>query len=202
MTTTRIVLTQPFVRHPAGTVFELHEALGVSGWDDDERVRDRQYFGDKRCYRLPDGGNGAVCELPAADTRPCPPEVFDGIDLRTGPVRITGDQVENGGNSLKYEGHLMEINGINAQGVYFPPEKLGAAIQSAELRDSLRETEMGKPAMMGETFDFSELNPGFYQLMLTLKSGIIHRVSFVKSFPLVVTFEGNSSRFQVQKTLY
>ncbi len=35
-----VALLHRFVRHPAGLVFQLNEATGISGWDDDDRVRE------------------------------------------------------------------------------------------------------------------------------------------------------------------
>jgi hypothetical protein len=58
MQTARVVLMEPFVRHPAGQVFELEAITTVSDWHPDERVRERLSFTDKRAYYLPDGGNG------------------------------------------------------------------------------------------------------------------------------------------------
>ena len=84
METVRMVLTEPFVRHAAGHVFEVNAATGASGWEEDTRLRERLNFSNKQTYFLPDGGNGHGAELSVSTTKPCPPDVFDGMDLRSG----------------------------------------------------------------------------------------------------------------------
>lgn len=208
MPTTRIVLLEPFVRHPPGLVFELSEATGVSGWDDDERVRDRQSFTDKRVYFLPDGGNGASYELPLRITAPCPPEVFEGIDLRAGPCRVTGAWMAPGGDEsaaspsdLKYNAQLLKINGINAQGIAMALEKGPSKII---LKDLLRNHTLQK--MESEDahlqLDFSDLPPGFYKLTIYVHNGPGYFMQFIKSFPYLVEFKGNSENYELRRTLY
>ncbi|NUQ26492.1 MAG: hypothetical protein HUU34_21300 [Saprospiraceae bacterium] len=208
MHTTRIVLTEPFVRHPAGLVFELDEATGVSGWDDDERVRDRQNFSDKRVYFLPDGGNGGSYELPSHMTAPCPPEVFVGVDLRTGPCRITGAWTAPGGDetsaspsNLKYDAKLLRINDINAQGIEMTLERKQAEII---LVDVLRSETLRRFEAAGNPFqlDFSELPPGFYKITIHLHKGPTHYLQFIKAFPYIVEFQGNMGSYQLHRTLY
>lgn len=84
-----IVLTHPFLLHYAGSIFELSDTIGDSGWDEDDRVRDRQPCYDKRVYSLPDNGKGVSIELPVEYTRLCPPKILNEIDLKSGPCRIT-----------------------------------------------------------------------------------------------------------------
>lgn len=208
METTLIILTQPFVRQPAGLVFELNADIGVSDWPDDERLRERLNFQDKRCYHLLDGGNGRSYELPLQDTRACPEGVFDGIDLHSGPVRLTATVLEVPGASettvtnLKYDAVLSPLGEHAAQAVRFDPAQLGGLPDSAELIDRLREKNLPPPDISTDLLDFSELGPGFYQLNLSVKNVGVHRICLMKSFPLLVIFEGNSARYQVQKTLY
>lgn len=208
MHTTRIVLTEPFVRHPAGLVFELDEATGVSGWDDDERVREKMSFSDKRVYFLPDGGNGSSYELPLHMTAPCPPDVFEGVDLRTGPCRVTGawtavDGIETSAtpSNLKYDATLLKINDVNAQGIEFALEQKQADII---LSDVLRSETLRRFEAFGNPFqlDFSELHPGFYKMTIHLHKGPTHYLQFVKAFPYLVEFKGNTGTYQLHRTLY
>lgn len=203
MTTTRIVLTEPFVRHPAGLVFEVNAAQGTSGWDDDERLRERLNFSDKRTYHLPDGGNGAAYDLPAHMAKPCPPGVFEDVDLHSGPCRVTGatDGQTGSASPLKYNIKLLEINGLAAQALQFPLSDLPARPVKMTLTDTLRGEAMREfPA--SDIVDCSRLLPGFYRLEIRLMGGGWLDVRFIKSFPLLVFFEGNTGRFSVQKTLY
>ncbi len=209
MKTVWIALTQPFVRHPAGLVFELDEATGISGWDDDERVRERQNYSDKRCYRLPDGGNGLACELPVSMTAVCPPEVFADEDLRSGPCRVTGaERVENqttsADSNLKYGIALAELNGLNAQGLHLPLNHWPSSPKTLRLIDRLRETEilsLGWEVLPDGLLDCSALRPGFYALEIEISSVLLYRVLFIKSFPLLVQMAPNG-QYTTLKTLY
>lgn len=205
--TTLVVLTEPFIRQPAGQVFELSAATGVSGWDPDERVREKQYFGDKRIWWLPDAGHGAGAELPVNSTRLCPPEVFSGVDITTGPCRVTGsfcsssDGQPASPTDLKYNCNLKEINGLPAQGVIFT---LDQTPDSITLKDVLRKEPLHNFSITGsEVFlDFSGFRPGFYEVTVLMPDSFFHQIKVFKSFPLLVFFEGNSPRYTVQPTLY
>ena len=143
MKTTRIVLTEPFVKHPAGLVFELPAAMNVGGWDVDERVRDRQNFSGKQTYRLPDGGNGNDYELPIQSTKNCPDGIFEDEALHKGPFRLTRAAFdrEGAGNEIYNPGfNLLEINGIPAQGFEFPMDLASATSSTTSGRPSITAT--------------------------------------------------------------
>ena len=205
--TTRVVLTEPYVRHAAGHVFELDAATGISGWEEDERLRERLNFSNKQTYFLPDGGNGAAYELSVSATRPCPPEVFEGIDLRTGPCRVTGstfrsaNETEAQPSDIKYQAQLFEINGLNAQGIAITlEEKPSKIVLTDVLRDeTLREIPADSHSLV---LNFADLLPGFYQLIMTMSDDSVHDVRVFKAFPLLVIFPDRSGRFSTQKTMY
>lgn len=209
MKTILVTLTQPFIRHPAGQVFELREATGISGWDDDERVRDRQHFTGKQIYYLPDGGNGLACALPVSMTALCPPEVFEAEDLHSGPCRITGAnridaQTVTPDSNLKYGIALSEINEHNAQGLQLPADQWATAPKLVRLRDRLRAAQVRVwewEAVAHGLIDCSGLAPGFFQLEIEISSVLLYQVLFIKSFPLVVQFAPNG-RYTTQKTIY
>ncbi|NUO02864.1 MAG: hypothetical protein HUU01_19830, partial [Saprospiraceae bacterium] len=93
MNVVRLVLTEPVYKYPIGTVFDfLEEQSGIDGWDDDERVREKMSYVNKKTYFLPDTGRGFSASLRGDVTRPCPERAFEGIDLRTGPLRVTKTQ--------------------------------------------------------------------------------------------------------------
>lgn len=206
--TTRVVLTEPFVRHAAGHVFELDATTGVSGWEDDERLREKLNFSNKGIYFLPDGGNGYGAELPVSATRPCPAGVFEEIDLSTGPCRITGSFLGTSAaasaaapTSLKYQIGLLEINGINAQGIEMAFDRKPLKIVLTDLlrNEVLRNIPADSHSLQ---LDFTGLTPGFYQLMIVTSEQSFHFVRIFKAFPLLVTFPDRSGRFLTQKTLY
>jgi hypothetical protein len=204
MQTTLIVLTEPFIKHPAGLVFELNKATGVSGWDDDDRVRERMYYGNKGIHFLPDGGNGLSYELPVSAVAPCPTDVFTNENLRNGPCRITraAYQREGAPNDMWNAGFtLFDIGGLSAQGFKFPLGGFSQTPVQMQLFDALRDTVL-RDCPVADSIDGSDLLPGFYQLRLLFQRGEPFYIHFIKSFPLLVFFTDNSGRHTVQKTLY
>lgn len=207
METVRIVLTEPFIKHPAGLVFELDAAQGVSGWDDDSRVRERLNFSDKRNYRLPDGGNGLPYELPLSAVKPCPEAVFQGVDLRSGPVRITESLVGTSSENMqktnvKFDAGLSAVDGVNAQCIQLPLLVFQGKIRTLTFQNILSQAPVQTCAHEDNGVLLNELSPGFYQLDITLRDGTRHLLRVIKSFPLLVIFSGNSGQYSVQKTLY
>ena len=167
----QIILTEPFVRHPAGLVFELNNTTGVSGWED-EPLPEKVGFSDKRTYHLPDGGTGAAYDLPVSMTTICPPEVFETEDLHCGPCRVTGAKVLEGEeeriSDLKYTIQLLELNGLNAQGLALPLAQWDNLPKALMLHDKLSGTvvrAIPKAAFETGTLDFSDLLPGFYRFL-------------------------------------
>ncbi|MBK9335584.1 MAG: hypothetical protein IPM98_02920 [Lewinellaceae bacterium] len=216
METIRLVLNMPFMRYPAGTVFELEDSNEFSGWEDDERLREKLNFSDKRVYHLPDGGRGFATSLPAYDTSPLPLMAFEGIDLRTGPCRITKVQSGLGTEMLPSEAPLpcgqmrddnaglASINDNAAQGIMLKLPEEGKNPREMVLRDVLRGQELRRYSDFDAAMplDFSDLGPGFYQLLLAYKNDCVHSIRFIKSFPLLILPERGSSRFKTLKTMY
>lgn len=216
MNTIRLVLKVPFMRYPAGTVFELPVSNSYAGWDVDERVREKMSFYGKTVYPLPDGGRGYPVELHESDTSPCPPAAFDGVDLRTGPCRITatasgmGENMTAGNGTLpcgqlrENDTELVEINGINAQGIRVALPPNDCRPDQIILRDVLRGADTRSLPAFGQevVLDLSDLLPGFYLAVFRYKNDCRHVVRFIKSFPLLVLLERNSNRFSTLQTLY
>ncbi len=67
-----IILIEPLIRQYIGSVFLLRDSIGISGWDEDDRIRDRQPCFDQRVYYLPDNGKGIPVALPLPCTLNCP----------------------------------------------------------------------------------------------------------------------------------
>lgn len=204
MQTTLIVLTEPFIKHPAGLVFELNAATGFSGWDDDERVRERMSFANKGIYYLPDGGNGLPYDLSINATAPCPEDVFANENLQSGPCRITraAYQREGATNDMWNAGFsLIEMKGATAQGIKFPLASFSPPPFQLQLFDALRGIAI-RDCPLADSIDCSDLPPGFYQLRIGFQRGEPFYIHFIKSFPLLVLFSDNNSRYTVQKTLY
>ena len=216
MKTIRLVLNVPFMRHPVGTVFELKDSPDISGWDADDRVREKQDFSGQRSYRLPDGGRGQAVELPESHTHVCPPTAFDGVRLDTGPCRVTGVQSGLGerltpidgplacGKLREEDATLVPINGIPSQALCVRLPETGSRPRGVLLRDRLRGLDLRTfPQFDRESnFDFSALSPGFYELLFQYPDECRHSLRFIKTFPLLITLEPGSSRFTTQPTRY
>ncbi|MEQ1744604.1 MAG: hypothetical protein ABMA02_04205 [Saprospiraceae bacterium] len=216
MSTIRLILNVPFMRYPAGTVFELPKSNDFAGWDDDERVREKQNFSGKRAYRLPDGGRGYPVDLWESDTSPCPITAFDEVALNCGPCRVTaalsgmGDDLIPCNEKLPFgpiredDASLVPVNGINAQGIRVLLPQKNSQPEQVLIRDVLYGTGLRTIPAFGPdtTLDLSELLPGFYEALFRYKGGCVHGIRFIKSFPLLIFLERGSGRFTTQQTLY
>ncbi|MCC6461623.1 MAG: hypothetical protein IT260_14205 [Saprospiraceae bacterium] len=201
MTLHRVVLLVPFVRHYAGSVFDLYESLEPDGWDDDDRGREKISF-HQRSFRLPDNGKGAPTNLSKSDTMPCPPRLFEGLDLRTGPCRITSMQPLAGGS---IDAQLSDIGAHSGQGVLLRLDAGAKAPFRITLTDTREKQDLGNfekhenPALL----DLSQLEPGFYRLTIEDRKGAGAVVQLLKCFPLVALLEeGRRNITGTMKTIY
>ena len=204
METKRVALTVPFVRLAAGTVLELPAELDLSGWDPDNPTQEKSSSLGKRIYRLPDGGNGFPYGLSLSDAVDCPEGIFEDELLHTGPCRITraayaredapddkwnpGFEVQEKGG---HAGHLL----------LFPTAHLTAAPIKMELHDRMR-GELLATISVANSFDAGSIGPGFYEIRLQFERGEPYYIRWIKSFPLMVTFERPGGAFSTQKTLH
>lgn len=208
----RVILLRPFIRHYAGTVFELPDDIGISGWPEDERLREKQNFSDKRTYALPDAGNGQPAELLLSDTILCPADIFDGMDLTTGPCRITSvsRELEDPALDRPAAGNLPEgmgkvrlmVEGAPAKNkimVSWPGAELSAAVFSRPEAQAI--PSVGWNAAE-KTLDFSGCRPGFYLVRLSDAKQGVHEFTLIKCFPLVVNVEERGRRFTTQATVW
>lgn len=221
MTVVRLVLTEPVYKYPIGTVFDfLEEQSDINGWYLDERVYERVGYLNKKTYFLPDTGRGFSAMLRGDVTTPCPAKAFEGVDLRTGPLRVTKTQSGYGkllhpepaplpyGNLREEQVALVEIGGHHAQGLHIELPPFSQEPRRVTLRDAQREETLWDRAFSdldtsGSTVsvDFSELAPGFYQLFFQFRGDCRHSIQFIKSFPLRVEFSP-AVGFSIHKTLY
>lgn len=223
MTTVRLVLTEPVYRYPIGTVFDfLEEQSNIEGWDLDDRVREKMSYVNKSTYFLPDTGRGFSAMLRGDVTRHCPAKAFEGVDLRTGPLRVTKTQSGYGkllhpepaplpyGNLKEEQVNLVEIGGHHAQGLRIELPPFSQEPRRVTLRDAQREETLWERAFSDldtsentVSVDFSELPPGFYQLFFQFRGDCRHSIQFIKSFPLRVEFNNAlPGGYSVHKTLY
>lgn len=205
MKTTRIILKVPFYKHPAGTVFDLAEDTEPTDWPDDERLREKQHFGDKQAYHLPDGGRGFAVSLSVSDTKPCPEHVFEGHDIRKGPCRVTSACTQYAGEGKKEEvtppcGRLREEHvsiqtneAIGSQGLLIELPPFEEVAEKMVLLDRLSGQTVIEYVLRNYkhsdtqlTWDVSDLNPGFYELRIYFPDGWFHAITLIKFFPFYV----------------
>lgn len=209
-----IVLTQPFLHHYAGSIFELSDAIGNSGWDEDDRVRDRQSYYDKRVYSLPDNGKGVTTELPLAYTKLCPSKILDEIDIKSGPCRITSvsEGIEKQQNDPWFADPLplgrgkllLKDSDIYAKNVVVNDDSI-KPISTVTIITNLVSNEskiITKGFQYGFQMDFSSFQPGFYKVELHNNATLQHFFTLIKCFPLVVTFAEYSYKYMTSRTLW
>ncbi len=198
----RVVLTVPFMRHYAGSVFDLYLDPTPDGWDPDARVREKVSF-NRHSYALPDGGKGARVRLSQSDTIPCPPRLFDGVDLRTGPCRVTAVHTLSG--TAVPEPTLSDIGGHPGQGILVRLDAGAKAPYEITLTDLRNEQNLGASAVVQNPvlLDYAHLEPGFYRAVLESRDGQRIALHFIKCFPLVVLLrEGTRDISGTMKTVY
>jgi hypothetical protein len=190
----RVVLLVPFVRHYAGSVFELYLNPTPEGWDEDVRVREKISF-NRHAYLLPDNGKGAPANLSQSDTIPCPPGLFEGVDLRTGPCRITAIQplsaIPPGGVP---GAELADVGGNSGQGILLRMNAEAKALFKVQLTD-MRENNIIETYELAQNpllLDCSRLQPGFYRATVEGRNGYGIALHFIKCFPLVALLRNGS----------
>jgi len=201
----RVVLLDPFIRHYAGSVFELPINATPDGWDDDDRVREKISF-NRHSYLLPDNGKGVPTSLSESDTIPCPPGMFEGVDLRTGPCRVTATVALSETHSGSVvDAQLTDIGGVSGQGILVQMDAEAKPPFSVRLTDTREDRSVDKfdlsqnPALL----DCSGLEPGFYRAEIESRNGHRMAVHFIKCFPLVALFDNGSRRITgTMKTVY
>lgn len=207
----KIVLTQPFIHHYQGSVFELAEATSYAGWDEDERVRDRIHLHDKKVFDLPDDGRGHAAQLPVHMTKPCPQSFLDEIDIKSGPCRITFVSIGLENKDDPYytyptpEGKgkvLLKDNGPYNKNSIFIDLKKNEMPESAVIINAVSGVKTCVLMGTDSALDFSSFYPGFYQVNLIKENKMIHQFNMIKCFPVVVTFNDDEEGFFTTKTIW
>jgi hypothetical protein len=209
-----IILTEPFMRHYAGSVFRVSDAIGYSGWDDDDRVRDRQPCFDQRVYHLPDDGKGNAAELSLESTLLCPENLLINEDLKGGPCRITSvsEGLATKHNDPFYASPLPMGRGkvLLQDSAKYTKNIITADIPEDKPYNKVviknQVTEVTEVVLYdfqdGFVLDFSEWQPGFYRVDIFYNTTLIHTFTVMKCFPLVVFYESRTRKYRTEKTLW
>ena len=209
-----IVLSEPFIRHYAGSVFKVSDAIGVSGWDDDDRVREKQSCYDQRVYFLPDDGKGTPTELPLPYTFYCPEYILAGIDLKSGPCRVTS--VSKGLEKNIDDPYYAEPIPLGKGKIrYSDSEKYAKNVLTIDLgNEDQPDTALIKNSITGEIqyvncveslpviLSFEEFEPGFFEVSLLKSSQKIHYFTLIKCFPLGVQLTDIRGKFNIIQTIW
>ena len=193
----RIILLYPFLKHYAGSVFDVEEAKIYEKVDWIE-----EKISPERSFMLPDGGKGFVATLPINYTKPCPNEVFEQQDLRKGPCRITSAQSQG----------IYSINEvININNVVLSDDKQKIIIQSPKSTQPRKVVVINRSSnqiiktLTTEnnlfTLDFSAYPPNFYQIMIDC-DGKQYNITFIKCYPLVIIMDSKTGFYSTMKTIY
>ncbi len=205
-----IILKNPFIRHYAGSVFDLEENFQRSSWDMNELLYERMPA--QRNYLLPDGGKGFAVELSISDTVLCPPSVLEGVDLTIGPCRITSvkTQLSNGENApiewqLSMEKtSLFDIDIYEKQEVKIELPPSSPSPQSVEIieRKGNKILKSINSSNYELSIDFKDFSNGFYEIRIHCKNNILHIITLIKCFPLVITFDPRTGKYTTMKTIW
>jgi hypothetical protein len=188
-----VILKMPFMRHYAGSLFDLNESLS---WDKDQYRYER--ITPQRNYLLPDSGRGYSVDLSFSDTILCPPSVLEGEDLTSGPCRITSAKAIDLDNKWGENQVILSENkeGINITDLF---QAARLAIFDRKNKDVIQEKTISSPSVF---LDFSTLLPGFYEIRIFCKNDILYTITFIKCFPLVVTIDPKTGKYTTMKTIW
>jgi hypothetical protein len=199
----RIVLQYPFIRHYAGSVFDLDISFDTVD-DYNERFFNRQPA--KTTYHLPDDGRGNPVEISISNIFYCLPSVFEGVDLTTGPCRVTSAKTTDLGNNWGENQVVLseDKQNISITGLF---QATRMAIFDRKTNQMLQEKALSTPSRLSRDvpsvyLDFSAFSPGFYEIKIFCKNEIVHTITFIKCFPLVITIEDGTNRHTTMKTIY
>jgi hypothetical protein len=192
----RIVLHYPFMRHYAGSVFDLDISTGSDDDDYETRFFNRQPA--KTTYHLPDGGKGLPAEISISDVFYCPPSLFEGVDLTTGPCRVTSAKSSESGSNWGEKQVILseDKQNISITGLF---QATQWAIFDRKTKKVLQEEAISTPSVF---LDFSTFLPGFYEIKIFCKNDSVPTITFIKCFPLVVTLKDGTSSFTTMKTIW
>lgn len=214
LTMPTIILTEPFIRHYAGSVFRLSDSIGYSGWDEDDRVRDRQPCHDKRVYNLPDDGKGLATELPVDYTILCPENIFENEDLKSGPCRITSiSESLKSPNYDPYDANLLPMGKgkvlLNDSRKYsknfvIVDISVNSPNQKVIFQDLVNDKVINIDYDIQNRcqLDFSRIDPGFYKVDIMQSLEISHSFTVIKHYPLVINYDRINQKYNAIKTLW
>jgi hypothetical protein len=210
----RIFITQPFLHHCAGTIFDLADEIGISGWSEGDMITDFHNLKKNYCYYLPDNGRGEKVELLVSWTGQCDETIFNDLDLKSGPCRITfvsknlealedpyyADPLPKGRGKVVYdEQDTIAFKNrfiVETAGIAQPDEMIVLNAKNKELKHYF----IAKSDIIH--LDFTTYSPGFYNIYLNKNGSSLHHFKMIKLFPIVLELDPKAKEYTIAKTLW
>lgn len=201
-----VYLLEPFIKHYAGTVFRLGAPSGISGWDEDIRIREKISFFDQRTYLLPDNGRGKPDTLPKNKTQSLPEEIWKNSDICLGPWRITSMNFVQGEINKDFDVLPLGQPPVVIDNTNGPHQKdlvITAGNYQCKVEEMLTKTKVFKMKIDSEDciFPYNEWPPGFYNFQLTNTEGARWVATIIKMFPWYVASDLNH-KIILEKTIW
>lgn len=197
-----VFLKYPFIKHYAGSIFDLDEAKYTSDGYNEEKISPTRY------YYLPDAGHGYSTSLPFSDIETCPDKIVGSLNTKTGPCRITSCSSSHEGElikclSLDYTS-IKESGGIQKQVLVIRLPQASPQPNSVLIFDRRSGINVRKLRSGGRelVIDCSELHAGFYEARIICENAFEHRVTFIKCFPVVLSQDEFGQNFAFSKTIW
>lgn len=195
-----IALTQPFIKHYQGSIFNLN--LPQIAFEENETYDITRPTITNIGYLLPDDGKGKECWLPKWCTKEINVDLNPDLSLCCGPCRITSvsdtlrgeidyfwtDPLPMGMGKLEYlSTSLKSKYGVKYDA--FQEEDLN----SIKVVDMLHRVLVYQHRQTSKIMDFSDLNAGFYRVSLLRGEEERHYFTLIKCFPLYAIFEAGDN---------
>jgi len=207
-----VYITDPFVKHYAGTIFSLEQGYEPSINNEDIWFLEKLPNVYDKNYYLPDDGKGRSTQLPIYMTKECSLAAFDKIDIYSGPCRITsaseGISYDNGiGNKLSNQSFHFNLSYNNKSKISKNSLEFIKLIKQRNLKIDIinkQSNEIKQMYFINENMvrlDFSKNLPGFYSIKISADE-MSEVVSLIKLFPIYVDKVPQSSAIHYKATIW
>jgi len=203
-----IFLKQPFIRHYAGTVFELEVCF--------QQERDHVLLYDRlpprKMYSLPDDGKGEPALLDAQDVEHCLPSFFETVDICHGPLRVTSIQSykpSTGSLDLLPEMNpetiiLTSVSNVPKQAIQLPEFIAQKCLTKGFLRNKNTPVDAMRSGLsvVDSVVSMEFFPPGFYEMVLPFDAEQGYVLHVIKLFPFGVERDLVSGQFSLFRSLW
>lgn len=203
-----IFLKQPFMRHYAGTVFELE----VCFQQDRDHVLLYDRLPPRKMYSLPDDGKGEPVLLDAQDVEHCLPSLFETVDVCHGPLRVTSIkpyQSTTGSFDLLPEMNpetiiLTSVSNVPKQAIQLPEFIAQKCLTKGFLRNKNTPVDAMRSSLsvVDSVVSMEFFPPGFYEMVLPFDADQGYVLNVIKLFPFGVERDPVSGQFSLFRSLW